>query len=566
MDNIDPAQSSQMLPNSADEGQTEPGGCARAFRWVDTASILALMTLSLAIHAFLIRHTEVAARDSIGFIRYAWELKHQPWENVLKNSHQHPGYPVALLAVSGVVRHFVSGPEVRVFQLSAQLTSLLAGILIIIPMYLLGSRLIDRKTGLWAAALFQCLPLSSRLMADGLSEATFLLFVATALYFGVAALQGTSRLWYALCGLFGALAYLTRPEGALVIAAAVLVLLGMGAYRFRRQSLQKCFRYGAALLGTALFVASPYYLTIGGFTTKPTANIMLGAPQDEISAPVSHLVPIGEDRAASESWHEKNVSSAALFCAFAPESPHSRNWWAIKALVTELCRGFQYFAGIPALLGLWLFRHRLRESAAPWLIVVFGLLQCVVLWKLARVMGYLSERHIVGLLLCGVFPAAGAIPFVADWLTQAISRTGYGGLIRSNPEWARGWLTAGLLAALTFSSIPETLKTLHANRSGHRSAGLWLAQHSSPADPVTDPFCWAHYYAGKVFLEGTKPDAPPGYVPTRYVVMDDREHTRLPLMSEAKQFAEHGKIVYHWPENKPLDKGTVFVYAVPATP
>jgi hypothetical protein len=563
MDNIDPVQSSQILPNNGQERQIVRRATSR---WVDAASILALMVLSLAIHVWLIRHTEVAARDSIGFIRYAWELEHQPWEKVLRHSHQHPGYPVALLAVSGVVRHFVSGPEVRVFQLSAQLTSLLAGMLIIIPMYLLGSRLIDRKTGLWAAALFQCLPLSSRLMADGLSEATFLLFVATALYFGVVALQGTSRAWYALCGLFGALAYLTRPEGALVVAAVVLVLLGASMFEFSRRSWEKSFRCGAALLGTALVVASPYYLTIGGFTTKPTAIIMLGAPNDEIGTPVSRLVPIGAELAASEPRREAKTSSTVVLAAFAPESPHDRNWWAIKALVTELCRGFQYFAFLPALMGLWIFRHRMRESAAPWLLVVFCLLQGAVLWKLARVMGYLSERHIVGLLLCGVFLAAGAIPFVADWLTQTVSRIRYGGLVRSNPERARGWLTAGLLVALTFSSLPETLKRLHANRSGHRSAGLWLAQHSSPADPVTDPFCWAHYYAGKVFLEGTNPAVPPGHVPTRYVVMDDREHTRLPLMPQAKQYAEKGKLVYHWPENKPLENATVFVYAVPATP
>src|SRR5262249_52635675 len=162
-------------------------------------------------------HTEVTARDSIGFIRYAWELEHQPWSEVLRHSHQHPGYPIVLLGVSKLVRQYVVGSEAYVFQLSAQLASTWAGVLTIIPMYFLGMWLLGRATGFWPAALFQCLPLSSRMMADGLSEATFLLFVATALCFGVWALQRGSWIGCALCGLFGALSYMTRPEGALVV-------------------------------------------------------------------------------------------------------------------------------------------------------------------------------------------------------------------------------------------------------------------------------------------------------------------------------------------------------------
>jgi hypothetical protein len=43
----------------------------------------------------------------------------------------------------------------------------------------------------------------------------------------------------------------------------------------------------------------------------------------------------------------------------------------------------------------------------------------------------------------------------------------------------------------------------------------------------------------------------------------DREHARLPMIPEARKFAEHGNIVYHWPDKKPLAEGKVFVYAVP---
>jgi hypothetical protein len=511
--------------------------------------------LSLAIHVWLIRHTEVTARDSIGFIRYAWELEHQPWSEVLRHSHQHPGYPIVLLGVSKLVRQYAVGSEAHVFQLSAQLASAWAGVLTVIPMYFLGKWLFGRGTGFWAAVLFQCLPLSSRMMADGLSEATFLLFVATALLFGVWALQSGSWIGYALCGLFGAVAYMTRPEGALIVAAMALVLLGLQVYQSRRLPWTAFLGRFAALGVGFLILATPYCVTIHGLTTKPTPQIMLSASRREGPNPSASL----------ESQREVRSARAAMFSVFAPDTPYNANWWAAKALATELARAFQYFAAIPAVLGVWFFRHRWRRSPEYWLIGIFCILQILVLWRLAYVMGYLSERHIVVLLLCGVFPAAAAVPVIAHWITQVAARWRPAGLLGRDPDHSMRWLTACLSAALTLSSLPETLKPLHTSRSGHRPAGLWLAQHAANYDPVTDPFCWAHYYAGKVFEEGKTPEVPPGQTPTRYVVMDatDREHGRLPLFPEAKQLAAQGQVVYHWPENRPVENAKILVYAVP---
>jgi hypothetical protein len=112
----------------------------------------------------------------------------------------------------------------------------------------------------------------------------------------------------------------------------------------------------------------------------------------------------------------------------------------------------------------------------------------------------------------------------------------------------------------------EALKPLHSNRAGHRQAGLWLAEHTQPADPVVDPFCWAHYYAGRVFWEGVTPPAPPGYIPTQYVVMEkspSSDHSRLPTIDYAKALAARGQVVYHWPVEKALTDAKILVYAVP---
>ena len=98
--------------------------------WRELALLALLLLLASGLRAWLIGHTEVAARDIVGFIRYALELERYPWKDVLERNLQHPGYPFALLAVSWPVRHVLGGTNCISMQLSAQLTSALAGVLL----------------------------------------------------------------------------------------------------------------------------------------------------------------------------------------------------------------------------------------------------------------------------------------------------------------------------------------------------------------------------------------------------------------------------------------------------
>ena len=191
-------------------------------------------------------------------------------------------------------------------------------------------------------------------------------------------------------------------------------------------------------------------------------------------------------------------------------------------------------------------------SPTAWLLTVLCLLQIVVIWRLALVMGYISERHVMMLVLCGVFTTAAAL----EWLGTKLAASPINFM-------HAGWVTAAPLVILTFCWLPVTLKPLHANRAGHKAAGQWLATHSDPADKLIDPFCWAHYYAGRVFMEGVTPNKPAGSKETFYAVVDgpEKEHVRLPLMPAAAELARIGKLVYSWPENKPVAQAKVFVYA-----
>ena len=184
-----------------------------------------LIVLAGAVRFWLIGHTEVAARDSIGYIRYALGFEHKSWSETILNSEQHPGYPASLLAVSWPVRHWMHGTTPRSMQFSAQLTTILAAILLVFPLYFLGCELYNPRIAFWGAALFQCLPATARTTADGLSEGVFFLFAVTALWLAARALRTGSLTTFAMCGFAGGLAYLTRPEGALIVAATGIALV-----------------------------------------------------------------------------------------------------------------------------------------------------------------------------------------------------------------------------------------------------------------------------------------------------------------------------------------------------
>ena len=121
-----------------------------------------------------------------------------------------------------------------------------------------------------------------------------------------------------------------------------------------------------------------------------------------------------------------------------------------------------------------------------------------------------------------------------------------------------------LLLILLVPSIYKSMETLHYNREGFRQAGKWLAMNSKPGDPVEDPFCWSHYYAGKVFLEGAM-DLRFSEPRVKYVIVErsGNPHLRLNTQDEESLKAQQGKVVYDWACKRKGVHSTVVVYEIP---
>jgi hypothetical protein len=505
-------------------------------RRLDCWLLAVLLLLAIAMHAWVVGHTEVAARDSIGFIRYAYHLQEKPWPEVLRQSEQHPIYPLTVLAMSIPVRHFIAGDLPDLMVLSAQLASSLAAILLVIPMYFLGCELFNRRVGFWAAALFQCLPVSAQVTSDALSEAMFLLFATTAILLASWALRRGSAWLFAASGLVGGLAYLTRPEGALVIGAIGLVILGMQAVQAWRRPWRTVLLHAACLAVPVLLVGSPFVYIIGHVTSKPTGQQLLDMPEFSALAPAGSLdkEPLSPTPPVRSTW--------AVWWPHPGTQPPL--YWGLQALAEETTKSCHYWASFLALVGLVCFRGQFRKVPGSWVMLLVAILHSVVLWRMAVVMGYISERHTLLLVLCALYWAVPTTLALVGWLA--------GWLGRLAPAWLgerRQPVVLSVLMVLVLGiGLPSALKPLHYNRAGHRAAGTWLAANAQPGDIIVDPFCWAHYYAGWVFREG-KDKIAAGQPYSLYAIIECSEnpHWRLPMLKHAEKWKEQGTLVFAAP-------------------
>jgi hypothetical protein len=519
----------------------------------DLTWLLILVAVAVLLRGWQLTHTEVASRDSIGYIRIAWQLEHDAWARVLPHAQQHPGYPVALLGMSLPVRRFVHGDLPFLMQISAQFTSALASIFLVFPTYYLGRELFNRKIGFWAALLFQCLPSSGRGMGDGLSEPFFLLGASTALVFACNALRRGSLVSFALAGAFSGLAYLTRPEGLLIAGLTGIVLLSLQISRRWHRPRRRVLAGGICLALGTVAVGGPYAWTIGGLTVKHTAkqlgNDAFGGLMAHGAAPPSfHSGPM------LAVWWEQGDTTLA----------DQRAWWSLMSLLEMLSKAFFYFFWAPALLGLWLFRDRFRVVPGTWVLALLCAIVTFLLYRVAKVLGYLSDRHALLIVLGGNYFAVAAL----DWLGQSAA-----GLLRRirpsliGTSWVDGrrW-SIGVLLAGTLCLLPRTLERLHVERSGFREAGSWLAQHTLPGDFVLDPYCWAHYFAGRVFTEGVE-GLPAQQPAVWYLVVEEsaNKHTRLREHQASLVLRHYGKPIRHWDVFRGKEPAKIVVYEVLAS-
>ena len=393
-----------------------------------------LISAALGLRLFVVARTDVAARDSVGFIRYAHGLETEPLLKVLREGHQAPGYPVLVLLASWPVRAWRGDAGCDTMVLSCQIATALMATLSIIPTFLLGREIGGRKIGWIAAGIVLCLPTWLRITSDGLSEGTYLFWLATALWLGVRGLRRPGVGMFAACGLASGMAYLTRPEGSGGRVAFGFVLLGRQLFAAARQPWRR-------VIPQALGLASAWGFCIGPLRRHHRRVYRTRTRCAESSANRS-TIRMGCYRnmgtpATDSCWPLGSTNPARSIRGWCGPS---RRWrWRRPGPSTSSASAsspsvWQSFRGGPG-------------PVRPWrALVAIVALHALILCRMASLSGYLSERHTLLFVLVGSLPAAAGLLWIAQLLRRVPVRIPDGRACRG--RLARGLAGPGETAAL----------------------------------------------------------------------------------------------------------------------
>jgi hypothetical protein len=535
-------------------GRIEEDQRPRSLLGPDYLRLACLVLVAAAVHGWLIAHTAMTARDSLGFARQALcfgmpsaappheDGRPKTFIDHVRSAEQHPGYPLAVWVThAGLRRALPDMPVPDRALLATQLANAFAAVLLVVPVYLTGRMLFGRNTGFAAALLFQVLPVPAKITSDGLSEGVYLLATGVAVALGVRAVRVPRISGFLLCGMATGASYVVRPEGLMMAAGPAAVALWLGLTR-RWPRDQALARLTALAVGVAL-VSVPYMAVIGKLTNKPNPNQMLNPTGP--NHPFYH----------SSETSQRPALAAPLFAAWWNDEVHagrSRGLWAAQAVVKEASKAANYVVWPLAIFAVLAMRRRFASEPGLWVPAVLAACNVALLVCFAYRAGYVSERHTMLLTLFACLFAAAGLPLFAAAIGQ---------LLPSVERLGVRVTAASLLVALVASSLPFALKSMHPNREGHKHAGRWLAAHMTGNDALRDPFCWAEWYAGRT-LYRTSWNPPTSR--NTYVIWETgpSPHSRLPEYENAKEALKHptARIAYHWPENVPPEQAAVQVW------
>jgi 4-amino-4-deoxy-L-arabinose transferase-like glycosyltransferase len=407
-----------------------------------------------------------------------------------------PFYPVLIAAGS-----FVTGDFFR----AAQLVSLIAGVLLLFPLFGIARDLYGDQVARIAASMAALHPVLIMLSATTWVEGPYLTLLTISVYH-VNRTQCSSNIrHWLLGGTFLGLAYLTCPQAILFPPAFLILLL---ALHYSRRLVT--FRNATMFLGSFIIVASPYviFLSVSTgqfrlegktiFNSEQGRRVLSGQPW-ELAA--HEVTPELEERGVSMQ------PTAEL-----GKSPGSANYLTTLAIVSsfgvqnflQICRDFivRPYSGAPFLLPLAVFgflrstwtRRRVAGECILFLAVLGALLPLLTI-------PFVATRHKFVVLPFMVIWACLGINELRQWIQCAITKFR---VPRISPR-SGGAAAAGLafLSLLVCSS--STLFTgfwgsdIGPESAATRSAGEWLAR--LPGDKtVMDTFSTVAFHAGGGFV------------------------------------------------------------------
>ena len=376
--------------------------------------------------------------------------------------------------------------------MAAQAVGLAFGcvVLLVIPLYLLAREIFGDGSAWLGCLLVMANPLLGGIVANVLSESSFLLFWTWGLWAAVRFLREGRFVWLPLALVFGVLSYLSRPEGLLLPMAIVAALALLPLSSSTRINWPRWWGAVGFLVLGLIFLAGPYMVVKGSPGTKPGIARVLGlapvhpdALERERPLPADQTV-LETYRLATERmlrvirgvvWTPLLPFSALGLLLIMPGPAQARIWLIVGVVLVASAVGL---VRLHATTGYCTVRHGLIPGTLLLLAAGHG-----AAWLVGRLsfpgkwLGLQQERFSPG-------PAVWAVLLVPIPHCSADPRIGTG---RPRPfsRLSRCRPLAGAIAATPSGSSTSPLVALFQSVAGYRFAQVYHA----PADPRTRCRC-----------------------------------------------------------------------------
>ncbi len=428
--------------------------------------------LLMAVTALLVwrvSRAEVISADGLRYTTQAKKIATGDWQGGLVGSVDHPMYPLQIAAVWTMV----GMPDTPVgWQNAAWTASLIHGILIVIPLYCMGRSLFGDHVAWLGVAAFYAVPHTSQILADALSESTFLHFWCWSVAFALEFLKRGRPGWLAGVAVSGAMAYWTRPEGLLICIALGLTILVTPLLPRTRIDWPRLGRVLAMLgLATAIF-SVPVILSRGSIGTKPAIAKVIGLEKRAAAHAVERERPLNPNQTELETW-------ALAVSAF---------YRATKEATTTV-------GLILAVVGLLTWKRQNAASARSGLLILFILsLSAVALIRLHATQGYCAPRHTMVPSQILLIATGAGLFWVSSRAMQILARMKWiPDGIQAQPGPAI-WLAIASIWCI--SQAQAFMKPIGNDALGYKLAGEYLQkQIGNPTEPIIDLTGWAPFYA-----------------------------------------------------------------------
>ena len=426
-----------------------------------------LIVVAAALLSWLIAHTDVFFADGLRYIAQAKTIEHGSWTQGLVRSVDHPIYPMSI----AVVHRMLGGNDPHDWQTAAQVAAAISGVLLVIPVYLVSLEVFGPSSAWLACFLIYLLPFNGHVLADTLSESTFLLFWTWGLWSTLRFLRAGALVWVPLTIAFSVLAYLTRPEG-LILPIALLATLVMVSL-FCSEEIPRAKRWWAigVLVVGPILMAGPFMMMKGGISTKPSILRILGLGRAAPAMAVERERPLD-----AEQTMVKTVALATRATIRAIDGATSLPLLLLAPL------GITASLSSPTLRRYWL------------LLGTIVVLSALAMIRLHAMSGYCTPRHAMVVAWILIPASAAGLNRLAGALAQAITKISGKGAFWPSLESAVRLVCLGCCLVLWG---PAATASIDPGFHGYRQAGEWLARSALPGEAVVDPKGFSLFYAGK---------------------------------------------------------------------